>query len=200
MKYITPILLLIIIVLVVALFFTLGRRGISLDKSEPTRTSDIATPSSSPTTSLESTQKITGGGILSFPKYELTVGSDWQLTRESQGQDNEKVTLIKGSYKISILQGGFGGSACLFPGDLDSEGPSARFDSFKEITPKDGDLFRRSWTGEELSASGYGICQKTQYGWGSPSLYGSISFTTPPTKTRAMLDEMDSILASITKI
>ena len=202
MKYLVPVLLLIIIVLVAALSFTAGKSGLSIKNSQtPSPTQALKqSPSQTPTSTQANSKKVTGGGILSFPKYEITVPSDWQEKQESQGVDNEKVTLTKGSYKISILQGGFGGAVCLFPGDPDTEGPSARYDSFKEITSKDGDLFRRSWTGDELSASGYGICHETQYGWGAPSLYGSISYTTPLTKTRAMFDEMDSILASITKI
>jgi hypothetical protein len=198
MKYIVPVLLVIIIGLVAALSFTAGKFGLPFGKSETPQTTEVSiTPT--PTASV-STKTVTGGGILSFPKYELTVPSDWEETRESEGADDEKVTLTKGSYQFSILQGGFGGAACLYPGDADIEGPSARYDSYKEVTSEDGDLLRRSWTGDELASKGYGICQKTQYGWGAPSLFGSISFTTPTAKSRVMLDEMDAILASIKKI
>lgn len=116
------------------------------------------------------------------------------------GPDAEKVILTKGDYEISITQGGFGGAACLYPGDADMEGPSARYDNYKDITTQSADPFRRSWTGDEMTSSGFGICQSTQYGWGAPTLYGHIAFITPATKSKAMLDEMDAIVSSLTKL
>jgi hypothetical protein len=201
MKYLVPILIAIIIILVGALSFSVGKSGLPFGKSVPSQ-ENATSPTTTPAAEAPemATQKVTGGGILSFPEYELTVPSDWEVKRESEGQDNQKVILTKGSYQFSILQGGFGGAACLYEGDADIEGPSARYDDYKEITSQDGDSFRRSWTGTELAASGYGICQKTQYGWGAPSLYGSISFVTPAVKSSQMLNEMDEILASIRKI
>ena len=202
MKYLVPVLLLIIILLVGALAFTAGKFGFSVNKSEaPTPTQNIqVTTSETPMPTQVSTKKVTGGGILSFPKYEITIPTDWQDTRESGTMNDEKITLTKGAYKISITQGGFGGAVCLYPGDADTEGPSGRYDFFKEITTQSGDLFRRSWTGDELRSTGFGICHKSQYGWGAPTNYGHISFITPGTKTKAMLDEMDLILASLRQI
>jgi len=202
MKYLVPVLLLIIIVLVAVLAFSAGKSGFSVTKLEtptPTDSSQLST-SETPTPTQENTRKVTGGGILSFPKYEITVPASWQDSKESGGMDDEKITLTKGSYKIAITQGGFGGAVCLYPGDADMEGPSVRYDTFKELTTQSGDLFRRSWTGEELTSSGFGICHKSQYGWGAPTNYGHISFITPGAKTKAMLEEMDSILTSLRKI
>ncbi|OGM15372.1 hypothetical protein A2V56_03155 [Candidatus Woesebacteria bacterium RBG_19FT_COMBO_42_9] len=201
MKYLVPILIAIIIILVAALSFGIGKFGFSLKKPETTSPqTSLNSPTLTPTTPAKNTKKVTGGGILSFPKYELSVPDDWQDTRESSGADDEKIILTKGAYQISITQGGFGGAVCLYPGDADTEGPSARYDAFKEITIQSSDLFRRSWTGEELSSSGFGICHKTQYGWGAPTLYGHIAYITPAGKTKTMLDEMDSILSSLKKI
>jgi hypothetical protein len=141
-------------------------------------------------------QRIRGGGILSFPKYELSAGSDWNVSRESDSPDVEKISLTKDGYTFSILEGGFGGSACLYPGDADIEGPSARYEYYVEINGKSGDLFRRSWS----DTGGFGICQKTQYGWEAPTLFGSIAFITPSPTSSEIISEMDSILASITRI
>lgn len=201
-KYILPILIVIIVLLVGGLAFVVGRSGVKLPGvtiSTPTA-SPTATESPTATPTTKPTKTVTGGGILSFPKYQLSIPTDWQNTRQSQTADDEKIILTKGAYQISLTQGGFGGSICLFPGDADSEGPSARYDAYKEITTKSGDLFRRSWTGEEMTTTGFGICHKSQYGWGAPTNYGHIAFITPVNKTKEMIEEMDAILASLTKI
>lgn len=201
MKYLVPVLIAIIIILIAALSFSVGKSGFSIKKPEtPTPQTSLNSPTLTPTAPPTNTRKVTAGGILSFPKYELTVPTDWQDTREASGADDEKIVLTKGAYQISITQGGFGGAVCLYPGDADIEGPSARYDAFKEITTQSADLFRRSWTGDELTSSGFGICHKSQYGWGAPTLYGHIAFITPTGKTKAMLEEMDSILTSLKKI
>jgi len=198
MNKLVTFLLLVIILLVGGVSYLAGKNQlVKLPKVSTTQESSPS-PLASPTPTASKTVK--GGGILSFPKYQMTVPSGWQDTRESQGEDNEKIILTKGSYQISITQGGFGGAVCLFPGDPDIDGPSARYDSYKEITTNSGDLFRRSWTGNELTSQGFAICHKTQYGWGAPTLYGHIAFITPAAKTRAMIDEMDSILSSLKKI
>lgn len=143
---------------------------------------------------------VAGGGILSFPKYELTVPEGWSSNKESQTKDDERLTLTNGEYSITITQGGFGGSVCLFPGDADFEGPSVRYDNFKDLKTKSGDQLRRTWTGAELEANGYGICQNTQYGWGAPTMYGHIAFITPKNPSAEKLVEMDNIISSISKI
>ncbi len=194
MKYLVPILIVIVIILVGGLSFFLGKSGTFI-KNVPS-----PAPTITGTETPKPTKKVAGGGILSFPRYELMVPIDWTETKESQGADDEKIILTKGSYQISITQGGFGGAACLFPGDADIEGPSARYEAYKELTTQSGDEFRRSWTGDELTSTGFAICHKTQYGWGAPTLYGHIAFITPTVKTRAMIDEMDAILSSLKKI
>ena len=201
-KYLLPILIILVILLIGGMSFFAGKSGVKIPGVALTipTVSPTATETASPTPTAKPTKTVTGGGILSFPKYQLTVPTDWQNTREAQGADDERIILTKGAYKITILQGGFGGGACLYPGDPDMEGPSGRYEMFKEITSKSGDMFRRSWDGDEMTANGFGVCHKSQYGWGSPTGYGSISFITPITKTREMIDEMDAILASLTKI
>jgi len=201
-KYLLPILIILVILLIGGMSFFAGKSGVKIPGVALTipTVSPTATETASPTPTAKPTKTVTGGGILSFPKYQLTVPTDWQNTREAQGSDVERIILTKGAYQITILQGGFGGGACLYPGDADIEGPSGRYEMFKEVTSKSGDMFRRSWDGDEMTADGFGICHKSQYGWGSPTGYGSISFITPITKTREMIDEMDAILASLTKI
>jgi hypothetical protein len=150
-----------------------------------------------PCPSAKPTQTVKGGGILSFPKYELTLPADWTWAREVQGADNEKITLAKGEYGIAIAQGGFGGAMCLYPGDAEFEGPAGRYTTYVEITTKSGDKLRRS-TPE--TGKGFGLCHLTAYGWGTPTLYGHIGLTTPSNPSAAMLKELDTVIASITKL
>ncbi len=153
-----------------------------------------ATPTASPSSSL-SLKVVSAGGVLSFPKYEITIPSDWSYSKEATNPDMERLTLKNGSYSISILEGGFGGAVCLFPGDADVEGPSARFDSFKDIATKSGDELRRVAS----TGSGFGVCQKSQYGWGEPTSYGAISISVPSNPDLGMVSVVDNILSSITK-
>lgn len=143
------------------------------------------------------TQKVVGGGIMSFPRYELTLPATWSVKREVPGPDSERLVLSSGELGITILQGGFGGSVCLFTGDADSEGPSARYTSFVEIVNLSGDKFRRA---KPASGNGFGVCQLTQYGWGAPTLYGAISLKTPSSPSASDLSIIDEILSSLTKI
>lgn len=143
------------------------------------------------------TQTVRGGGVLSFPRYELTVGADWTVSRETPGPDSERLVLRNGDLGLTILQGGFGGSVCLYPGDADSEGPSARYTKYVELVNKSGDKFRRS-TPE--SGQGFALCQLSQYGWGAPTLYGAISLVLPTAPTPVMIDELDQALKSLTKL
>lgn len=219
MKYLVGVLLIVIIFLTGTVAYLVGKQGSPLPAPSPFPT---ATPiactmeaqlcpdgstvgrtgpncefTACPALSPKPLQTIKGGGILSFPKYSLQAGSDWVFSREVQGQDNEKITLTNGVYQLSLTQGGFGGSACLYPGDPDQEGPSGRYSSFVELTTKSGDKLRRS---TPQTGSGFGICQLTQYGWESPTLYGHISLKVPATPTPQMLQEVDNILSSLTKL
>lgn len=146
-----------------------------------------------PTPSPQSTKIISAGGILSFPKYRLTVPLTWSDTKETSGQDMEKLILKKPGYEISVTEGGFGGAKCLFPGDADFEGPSSRYDQFVDLTTKAGNFFRRVGN---FATGKFSICEKTQYGWGSPASYGHISITTPAKPAPADITELDAILSS----
>src|SRR3989304_7238782 len=110
MKYLVPVMLLIIIVLVAVLAFSAGKSGFSVTKLQtptPTDSSQLST-SETPTPTQENTRKVTGGGILSFPKYEITVPASWQDSKESGGMDDEKITLTKGSIKLQLTRAGLG--------------------------------------------------------------------------------------------
>lgn len=195
MKYLVSVLVIIIFILTTFIAYFAGKQNVlPVLTKNPTV---ILAPTSTPQDTPNPLQIIKGGGILSFPHYQLKAGADWIYSREAQGQDNEKIILQNGSYGLSITQGGFGGAICLYPGDADTEGPSARYNKYIEITTNSGDKLRRSTPD---NGKGFGICQLTQYGWGAPTLYGHISLTVPSNPTPEMLKEIDGILASLTKI
>lgn len=127
----------------------------------------------------------------------MTIPSTWTHSRESSGEDDEKIIVQGGAYKISILQGGFGGNVCLYPGDADFEGPAGRYSTYVELTTKSGDKLRRS-TPE--SDTGFAICYLSQYGWTVPTVYGYIGLTSPANPTPQDLAVVDSILSSLTKL
>ena len=139
-------------------------------------------------------QTITAGGVLSFPTYTLTLPAGWTSQRE-QGQDMDKLTLTKMGYKITISEGAFGGSGCLYPGDPPQE-MAQNFTSYVEISNPNGYVFRRSSTG----SSGWTVCQKGSEGsFGGPTIFGHISITAPSTPDTTIVAEIDSILASLNK-
>lgn len=152
-----------------------------------------------PTSTPASETEVTAGGVLSFPRYRLTIPSHWTSNKLSNTKDDEKLTLAGDGLTLSILQGGFGGSACLFPGDPDVEGPAGRYSAYVELTTKSGDKLRRTTT-ENAQKPGFGVCQLTQYGWGAPTLYGSISIQTGANPSAQNLETLDQILSSLTKL
>ncbi|KKU15212.1 MAG: hypothetical protein UX21_C0005G0008 [Microgenomates group bacterium GW2011_GWC2_45_8] len=196
MKYLVGVLVVFVIILTGTVSYLAGRQNITLAPSPlPTSTAialATAVPTSSPTT-----QMVQGGGVLSFPRYELTLPANWTIKREVPGPDSEKIVLDGGTLGLTILQGGFGGSVCLFPGNPDSEGPSARYIAYVEITNRSGDKFRRV-TPE--NGKGFGLCQLSQYNWNTPTFYGAISLKTPTSPTTEELNTIDNILASLTKL
>lgn len=200
-------LVVIIIILVGALGYVAGRDGIVLNNplsssspvpspsvSSPSPTVITASPLASPT---PATQKIEAGGILSFPKYRVTIPASWTFSKESNTADDQKLTLKNETSEITFLQGGFGGAACLYPGDPDVEGPAGRYTGYVDLTTASGDKLRRS-TPE--SGSGFAVCYLSQYGWGAPTVYGHISLKTAESPTSAELEMIDTILSSIKKI
>ena len=224
MKYVIPSLVVLVIILTGAVAYLAGQQNRSLSDIFKSNASPVSSPAPqgkactldaklcddgssvgrtgpncefAPCPSTKPKQTVKGGGILSFPKYELALPSDWTWLKEAPIADNEKIILKKGEYGISISQGGFGGAMCLYPGDPDFEGPAGRYTTYVGIVTQSGDKLRRS---SPESGSGFGICQETQYGWGAPTLYGHIGLTTPANPSDAMLKELDAILASITKL
>lgn len=198
MKYLLALFLGILLTLGVVAFVLRDKFSFQVLQVSPSPSSSSVSPSPSivATPIPVSTKTVSGGGLLSFPKFTLTVPTSWTDTKETPNPEIVKLVLSNGGYSISILEGGFGGAICLFPGDADVEGPSARYTTFADITTKSGDLLRRV---TPTGGSGFGVCDKTQYGWGEPTIYGAISISAPTSPDPAMLSVVDGILSSITK-
>lgn len=201
MKYLLPgILVMFLVIIVGAGAFLLGKQTLSPNTTTLSITPTVQTPKSDSSkiediTPTQTQQKeVIAGGVLSFPKYTVLLPENWASERE-QGQDMDKLTLTKLGYKITISEGAFGGSGCLYPGDPPSE-MAQTFTSFVEINNPNGYIFRRSTSGPNA----YTICQKgTEGSFGAPTIFGHISFTTPgtPDKNGVIFPEADAILSSI---
>jgi hypothetical protein len=170
------------------------------------QTTTTITPTTSTTPSVKTKTVTAGVGAesgLSFTKYTLEAPETWTPahTFSNEGTAVDSLTLTSGAYQIKIFQAATGGAMCLFAGDADFEGPSSRYETFVNITTKDGIALRR---GGNIAANGptrsFTFCQKGTDTYGQPTGYGHMSFTTPVTPDAAKLEEMDTIIMSLKKI
>lgn len=204
MKYALPgiiVILLVIIVGMAAFYFGTTKSSINNQVTPTTTPSQVQNtnePTTSEITKETETKSVNAGGVLSFPKYSLSIPLDWTSQRE-QGDNSDLLTLTKDSYKITINEGAFGGSGCLFPGDPPSEFAQT-YAKFVEIINSNGFVFRRGSTSN--ADTGWAVCQKSasDASFGAPTQFGHISITTPVNPSVSVMAEIDAILASIKKI
>ena len=135
---------------------------------------------------------------LSFDQYSVMTGADWASKKEYQTAMDEKLTLTKDGYSITIFQAATGGALCLYPGDPEFEGPSSKYAVFTNLTTKDGKILRRSG---DVNGTAFTVCQKAaDNSYQQPTTYGHISIKMPNTWTQEVLIEIDSIISSLKKI
>ncbi|MDP2874087.1 MAG: hypothetical protein Q8N84_02235 [bacterium] len=136
--------------------------------------------------------------VTTFKKYQISYPPSWSVSK-TQDESMDRLVISKGAYKINIFQplGGIGGSQCFFPGDAghSDEGPFVDFGSYTEFDIL-GRTFRRA---KVLSGStnAFAFCEKSSYGFGIPTSWGSISYETPATADTSVLAEMDSIVKTL---
>jgi hypothetical protein len=204
MKYLLPgILVMFLVIIIGAGAFVLGKQTINNSSNlTPTPTTaqvsneNIEETKLSPTTSQ--TKEVQAGGVLSFPKYTVTLPEGWTSERE-QGENMDKLTLTKENYVITINEAAFGGSGCLYPGDPPSE-MAQTFTAFVEINTPNGFLFRRSGGEVSNGKRGWTLCQKTTGEFfGAPTMFGHVSISGPATTDAVILAEVDSIISSFKK-
>lgn len=202
MKYVFPALtVILLIILVGAGAYFLGRQ--TKPTETPTNSSNVqttpvnTTPTLSPTTSQQKT--VIAGGVLSFPKYQVTLPEGWVSERE-QGQDMDKLTLTKLGYKITISEAAFGGGGCLYAGDPPSE-MAQTYTAYTEINNPNGYIFRRSGGDVSGGQRWWTLCQRQNEGsFGTPTIFGHISISGPVTTDASIVAEIDSMFSSIKKI
>lgn len=172
---------------------------------------DKSEPQPEPTEPVEPPQapdspqtRLVEGGVpksegLVFDLYSLEVPLDWMVDRET-GPGSDRVTISKGDYEIRIFQAATGGALCLFSGDPEFEGPSARYDFYTELTTADGRLLRRS--GSNIAGpsgmTGFTFCQRTSEGdFIQPTTYGHLNYSLPQQYDNTILAEMDRLVTSL---
>jgi hypothetical protein len=196
MKYVLAAISLILLLIVVggAAFYFGQKSNVDITPTSTVTQTQI-TPILTPTPTLaQNFRTIPAGGVLTYAAYTIDVPTDWTYTKDD-GKDIDTLIIMKGNYKLQILQGGMGGSMCLYPGDADTQGPSSRFTSFVEIMNPNGYLLRR---GESLPQSAIGICEKQKFGWEQPTSFGAISYFVPD-KNPQIIQIMDAMLATLKK-
>lgn len=176
------------------------------EKSESTN-SAMKASDSTPTQAVTPTEAVVmktikGGGVkdVSFKSYTIETPPGW--TDAHQTTDvSDKLTLTKNGYTLSIYQAAVGGGGCLYKGDAPHE-MAQTFTDFADIMGKSAQ-FRRSWNqdADPNKPITYSVCQKntTDGSYGSPTEFGAISATAANPSDAAILAEIDSIIASITK-
>lgn len=158
-------------------------------------------PAGTKPTSVPAKKTLTGGlsDATAFSNYSVDVPLGWSDKKDITPGVIDKLTLSKGAYSLSIYQAAMGGGMCLYPEDTPFDGPSQKFTHYVDLlnTPL---LFRRSWNDDAKNGiQSYVICQKTSDAYGSPTTFGAISYQTPEQPDDTILEEMDTILASLKK-
>lgn len=184
-------------------YFGIKTKEIKKTQAEATTSNEnLPTPTPTPTPTTKPLVT-TNGGVpksagLSYDQYSLQASNDWVIKKENQTVADEKLYLSKDDYQITIFQGATGGALCLYSGDPNFEGPSSRYNFFKELTSKDNRTLRRSG---DLNGLGFTVCQKyTDGSFGQPTNYGHISIKLPISWNQETLDEIDSIISSLKKV
>lgn len=201
MKIILPILSVIILLLVVgSTAFYFGQKSLVSNKIiTPTPTpawqSSLGGALASPSITL-AFRTVPAGGVLTYSAYTISIPTDWTYTKQD-GQNLDTLIIYKGENKLQIFQGATGGATCLYPGDINVEGPSTRFATFKDIKTLNGTLLRR---GIDSTQDYVGVCEKQKTAFEEPTSFGHITYLTPGvTPSAELLLAMDSMVASLRK-
>lgn len=163
--------------------------------------SDMTTPTPKAAKTIKAGLDASSG--LSFTKYQINVLGGWTESHSTTNEGTwvDTLTLTKGTAQLKIFQAATGGAMCLYTDDPDFEGPSSRYDSFGEITTSDNVILRRGWnTTDNGTTKGFTFCQKGTESFGQPTVFGHMSLTTPANPDGAILEEVDAMVASLTKI
>jgi len=150
-----------------------------------------------PSPSVTTTKTIKAGlssGATSFKPYSIAVPEGWTESRETnQAAGIDKLTITKTGYSLVVYQAPFGGGGCIYKGDPEAQ-MAQKFTEFVQI----GAEFRRSWNPENGKPLAYSVCQKApDNSYGSITKFGAISATSPNPSDLAIMNEVDTMIASL---
>jgi hypothetical protein len=189
--------------LVALLFLTLGLAGGYLlasntllkESSKNIRTTSLPTQTPK-TTSPATARKTTFFGKTYFITYPIT----WkqQVTEDTASQI---LTLTKNDYVIKITYAGMDGGKCVFNGEL-TGGPEDDLRTAKYVEIKSADVIRRRVENKSMNTDAnrttFFFCNSTDKNFFSNT--GFLRYETPRTYDEKMLEEMDSIVKTLTTI
>lgn len=193
------------VVLIGGGYFLAKNSGVVLQKSNFPIQTEATPEASSPAISTKTiTAGLPSSSKLSFTVYTVTLPQDWSVSEQKdQSLPSDKLILSKGNYSIYIYQAATGGAQCIYPGDPSPEGPSVLFSSFVEFSGSDQVIYRRGLVNStNIPTQNFAVCAKTQpnYGFGQPTSFGHVLYTAPKAFDQTVLSQMDSIIASLTKV
>lgn len=156
----------------------------------PTITPLMPTITTTPTT-MTSKKVSAGTKTQFFTPYTIEIPSGWTDTHTSNTASNDLI-ITKGAYTLTISQAAGGGGSCIFAGEPE---PMAQvFPDFVGITGISGE-FRRGTN----DGANYTVCEKKPSGYGFPTSFGYITYSTPKGTNQALLTEMDGMVATLSK-
>lgn len=155
----------------------------------------------SPAQAQGNLQTINAGGFGSFPKYTISIPSDWQQELTVNNSQN-LLTISKGQYQIQINQTAMGNGQCSYPGTTPAP-MSQQYTAYVVLSGNgDAAFYRRSKSqipypnGEDQ----YEICQKNPDGtYSFVTTYGAITYMSPTNADSTALTQMDNIFESVIK-
>lgn len=208
----TPILVTIIVLLLLvivgagAYYFGTQKNSTAPAVSQTQKTVENVTPAPTTATTQSPTQIVLASYTstklkdISFSPYTVSFPGTWVKTVKHD-DITDALTLTKGDYSLKIYQAPMGGGGCVFKGDPPAE-MSQDFSTKEFVEIKNGDItFRRveaSTTSPGITA--YTLCANSpaaKNSFGSPTSFGAISYTTPSSPDKTVLDEMDNIIKTL---
>ena len=161
----------------------------------------LQTPQKNKPFTVVTKTKLIHAGLASdsvFSRYTIETPSGWADQHETMTA-SDKLTLSKKDSNLTIYQAVFGGGGCSYTGEPQAE-MAQTFTNFTEIIGKSAQ-FRRSWTEDPRSiVQVYTVCQKATGGsYGYITSFGRIDISVPKPPDNAILSQIDSIVASLTK-
>lgn len=202
-KILVPFIVIILIIVIVHAALT-SPKGNSVSVA-PTATpipsvtpASAALPAPSPAEAVQ--QKTIKAGMDSdiFTAYSLNLSTGWISTHESNvDAKTDDVTLTKEVanvvYTLVISQAAGGAGSCVYPGEP-SQQMSQTFTSYVGI-PGITHQFRRGTTDGKTHT----VCEKKIDSYAFPTTFGYITYKTPAKADPAILNEMDAMVASLSK-